>query len=102
VTVSINVELRRGTGELVERISVERTLLKHVLPKGNDDSYHCLGYIDPDDVTDFNEPQVARLVAELERRRDEASPAHAVQLDELAALARRADREHLRMVFVGA
>jgi hypothetical protein len=100
--VSINIELRARTGELVERVSVERTLLEDVLPPENDDSYHCLGYIDPDDVTDFNEPQVARLVTELERRRGEVSPAHAAYLDELAALARQADREHLRIVFDGA
>jgi hypothetical protein len=101
VPVSIDVELKDRTGALVQRIAGQGNLLSDALPAEGDDSYHCLGYIDPYDETAFNEPQVTRLITELERRSADVPPEQASYLTELADVARRAEREHLRLVFVG-
>jgi hypothetical protein len=99
--VSIDVELRSRTGETVERFRGEGSLLADALPPEADETYHCLGYIDPYDETVFNEPQVTRLVAELERRRAQLTGDQADYFGLLLDIARRAEREHLRIAFVG-
>jgi hypothetical protein len=99
--VSIDIELRTRTGETVERILGERSLLDDALPPEDDETYHCLGYIDPDDGTVFNEPQVARLLAELQRRGSELMGGQADYVGLLLDIARRAEREHLRLAFIG-
>jgi hypothetical protein len=103
------VKLQDECGEVIEKILDQKDLLGPYVPAINDESYHCLRFIDRYGDTYFNRQQMERFRSEWERLAatvregdEELEKAARSLFARVNELARKCDREpHLYLKFEG-
>jgi len=95
-------KLETERGEVLGEINDE-DLLQGLLPEPNDETFHCLRFIDPYGNTVFNRAQAERFLVELDllERKARTTPEKEL-LARIETLARRCrDDVHLYLKFYG-
>jgi hypothetical protein len=101
----MGMSIRRENREskVIEEIPDLESLLSRFFPSWDDESYHCLRYIDPWGETVFNHLQMDELISELRRIRLKASTEEErAFVDAVEGLATRCkDGDGLYLKFIG-
>jgi hypothetical protein len=103
------LKLQDEWGDVLEEIADPKDLLGPYIPPINDESYHCLRFIDRYGDTYFNRQQIERFKIEWERlaatvREDDKEVEAAVRslFEQVSEFARKCQREpHLYIKFEG-
>ena len=100
--MGIDVELQDENGNSLQTIRDPQSVLAHVLPDADDETFVCLRFIDPFGDTTFNRQQCALAADELRCVADDASGEARAHLGDVERLARQAATEvHLYLKFIG-
>jgi hypothetical protein len=82
--------------------TIRKNLLARLLPDATDESFVCLRFIDPNQITTFNQRQMAPLIREIERVASNAAPEERKILDAVLDMASKGAAEpHLYLRFYG-
>lgn len=97
------IQLEDRQGKVVEEITDLESLLARVFPSWDDESFHCLRYIDPWGDTTFNHLQMDEVISELQRLRAvTAVEVERAFIDAIEAMAQRCkDGEQVYLRFIG-
>ena len=101
--MALTCRLETENGEVLREVNDGDDLLHRLLPKPDDESFHCLRFVDWYGDTVFNRPQVERVLVELDLLQRRAStPAERQLLERIEQLARQCrDGVHLYLKFSG-
>ena len=97
------IQLEDQQGKVLEEIPDLESLLARLFPSWDDDTFHCLRYIDPWGETTFNHLQMDEVIIELRRIR-EKTPVEAERafIDAIEGMATRCkEGEHRYLKFLG-
>jgi hypothetical protein len=97
------IQLEDQQGKLLEGIPDLESLLARLFPSWDDDTFHCLRYIDPWGETTFNHLQMDEVISELRRVREKtAVEAERAFIDAIEGMATRCkEGEHRYLKFLG-
>jgi hypothetical protein len=101
--MGMSIRRENREGKVIEEIPDLESLLSRFFPSWDDESYHCLRYIDPWGETVFNHLQMDELISELRRIRLKASTEEErAFVDAVEGLATRCkDGDGLYLKFIG-
>jgi hypothetical protein len=97
------IQLEDQQGKVLEEIPDLESLLARLFPSWDDDTSHCLRYIDPWGETTFNHLQMDEVISELRRiRKKTAVEAERAFIDAIEGMATRCkEGEHRYLKFLG-
>jgi hypothetical protein len=97
------IQLEDQQGKVLEEIPDLESLLARLFPSWDDDTFHCLRYIDPWGETTFNHLQMDEVISELRRiRKKTAVEAERAFIDAIEGMATRCkEGEHRYLKFLG-
>jgi hypothetical protein len=97
------IQLEDQQGKVLEEIPDLESFLARLFPSWDDESFHCLRYIDPWGDTIFNHLQMDEVISELRRIRAKTTvEAERAFVDAIEGMAARCkEGEHLYLKFLG-